>query len=179
MKFWLKVLTLPNILSFLRLPLAFVFLQPNPAYRAFALILALITDGLDGFIARRYRMVNPIGTLLDPLMDKFFVFFVLIIFISENRLTWGQACCLISRDFALVFYGCYLAFRGKLDNARFRAIWSGKITTVLQLVVILCLIFYENIWPFVYGISLILGIIAFIELYNTEKDHMKLEKSKG
>ncbi len=174
--------TIPNILSLLRLPLAFVFLQPHPTYRAYALILALVTDGLDGFIARRYRITNPLGTLLDPLMDKFFVFFVFAVFISENRLSWEQACCLISRDFALVFYGCYLALKKNLDIARFRAIWSGKITTVLQLIVILCLTFYEAVWPFIYNISLILGVVAFFELYNTEKDTSTLylcKRKKG
>jgi CDP-diacylglycerol--glycerol-3-phosphate 3-phosphatidyltransferase len=148
MNLLLNMFNLPNFLSLLRLPLAFIFLQQDTSFRALAVILALITDGLDGFIARRYGMVNRIGTLLDPLTDKFFVIFVLIVFIGENRLSPLQACCLISRDFSVLFYGLYLTFTNKLEKARFRAIWSGKITTVLQLIVILSLIFWAGIWPY-------------------------------
>ncbi len=161
---------LPNLLSLLRIPLALIFLQHSAACRAFAVILALVTDGLDGFLARRYQMVNRLGTLLDPITDKFFVLFVLIVFIGEDRLTWIQACCLISRDFSIILYGLYLACQGKFDSSRFRAIWSGKAATVLQLLVILSLTFQPAIWPFVYYLALVLGITAFIELYHTERD---------
>lgn len=167
---WCLMFTLPNLLSLLRIPLALFFLQINPLYRALAVILALITDGLDGFLARRYGMVNRLGTILDPITDKFFVIFVLVVFIGEERLTWEQACCLISRDFSIILYGFLLFFQGKFDSSRFRAIWSGKIATVLQLFVILSLIFLPHIWPLVYNLALILGVIAFFELYHTERD---------
>src|SRR5262245_30373915 len=120
--------TLPNFISLIRLPLAFIFLQENPFYRALAIILALFTDFLDWFVARRYRLVNRFGTLLDPMMDKFFVFFVLSTLIKENRLSWSEAAFLICRDFSVILYGLYLAFRGRLLNYQFRAIWCGKIT---------------------------------------------------
>jgi CDP-diacylglycerol---glycerol-3-phosphate 3-phosphatidyltransferase len=162
------MLTLPNFLSLLRLPLAFVFLQENPFYRAAAIILALITDGLDGFIARRYKLVNRVGTLLDPLTDKFFVFFVLSILISEHRLSWEQGCVLFCRDLSVIFYGFYLAFRNKLLTYRFRAIWCGKITTVLQLVVLFALTFHIAFPSYFYGMFIVLGVLAFVELYHND-----------
>jgi CDP-diacylglycerol---glycerol-3-phosphate 3-phosphatidyltransferase len=165
--------TLPNVLSLLRLPLAFIFLQQNSMVRAIAIVLALITDGLDGYIARRYRITNRLGTILDPFTDKFFVIFVLSVYISEHKLSWGDAACLLSRDFSVLLYGLYLALKGKLKNSQFRAIWSGKITTVLQLTLILFLTFSIEIWPFVYIISLVLGIAAFAELYHTERNHLE------
>jgi CDP-diacylglycerol---glycerol-3-phosphate 3-phosphatidyltransferase len=168
--------TLPNLLSLLRLPLAFVFLQHDFIYRALAIILALITDGLDGFLARRYKMTNRLGALLDPLTDKFFVFFVLSVYIHESRLSWVEAACLISRDFSLFLYGLYMIGQGKLQLSRFRAIWAGKISTVLQLTIILFLTFGQTIWPFIYGIALLLGLAAFAELYHTEREPHQAEK---
>src|ERR1700722_11169840 len=58
-----RMISIPNFLSLMRFPLALVFLQENRLYRIIAIILALITDGLDGFIARRYKTANRLGTL--------------------------------------------------------------------------------------------------------------------
>jgi CDP-diacylglycerol---glycerol-3-phosphate 3-phosphatidyltransferase len=163
------MINLPNFLSLLRIPLAFFFLQDNPFIRALAIVLALITDGLDGFIARRYKLVNNIGTLLDPLSDKFFVFFAIFILINEHKLSWEQGCILFCRDFSVIVYGLYLAFRHRLLNYRFRSIWCGKITTVMQLSVLLALIFDFKFPSYVYGIFILLGILSFVELYHTDK----------
>ncbi len=158
--------TFPNILSFLRIPLALVFIQTsNPLYRALAILCAMATDGLDGFLARRYQLCNRFGSLLDPVTDKFFVFFVLSVLVHEQKLTLFEASLLISRDFSVIFYGLYLALRGRLFHYRVRAIWCGKITTVLQFIILLGLTCQMEIPSYVYGIFIILGVMALIELY--------------
>lgn len=159
------MLNLPNLLSLMRLPLALVFFQTNPTYRALAILFAMASDGLDGFIARRYQLVNRFGTLLDPITDKFFVFVVLSVLISEQRLTGLEACLFICRDFSVILYGFYLALRGRLGTYKFRAIWCGKITTVLQFGVLLGLAFGIELPAYVYGIFIFLGILALGELY--------------
>lgn len=163
----------------MRLPLAFVFLQENPFFRALAIFLALATDGLDGFFARRYSLVNRVGTVLDPLMDKFFVFFVLSVLIRENRLSFEEAGFLICRDFSVIFYGLYLALRGRLMNYRFRAIWCGKITTVLQLTVLLGLTFQIAIPSYLFGVFALLGILALAELYQTDRAMRRSHQETG
>lgn len=133
--------------------------------RAAALILAMISDGLDGYIARRYGMVSRLGTILDPIMDKFFVLFALIVLISENRLTLPEAGILISRDFAVVLFGFYLFFNGRLASYRFRAIWCGKLSTALQFIFLLGLTFHIQFPPYVFSAFIILGVLALVELY--------------
>ncbi len=118
--------TYPNFLSLLRIPLAFVFLQENPFYRALAIVGALLTDGLDGYVARHFNQKGRIGTVLDPLTDKFFVFFVLFTLIGENRISFPEALILICRDFSVILYGFYLAWRGRLFAYQFGAIWCRK-----------------------------------------------------
>lgn len=164
------MLTLPNLLSFLRIPLAFIFLQQNPAYRAAAIILALISDGLDGFVARRNNQQSRLGSILDPFSDKFFVFFALTVLVSENRLSWQDGCVLFCRDLSVICYGFYLCCKGQLLNYRFRSIWCGKITTVLQLSVLLALTMFVNfkIPSYAFGVFIVLGVLAFFELYQTD-----------
>lgn len=163
------MINIPNILSALRFPLAFCFLQSDPLVRALAVLGAMLTDWLDGYIARRYQMVNKFGTLLDPLGDKFFVIFAFSVLIQENKLTWLEAGMMISRDFAVMLYGAYLTIRGRLLNYEFRSIWSGKISTTLQLIVLMGLTFGITPPSYLYSVFLILGFLALVELYHTDK----------
>lgn len=55
--------TLPNLISLTRLPLALVFLQENTFYRIAALILAMLSDALDGYYARRYDLSSQTNFL--------------------------------------------------------------------------------------------------------------------
>ena len=61
MQFW----SIPNLISFLRLPMAILFLTPNIILRISIITVAAITDFLDGYIARRYNKITRFGTLLD------------------------------------------------------------------------------------------------------------------
>ena len=143
------MLSLPNLFSLMRFPLAFCFLQGNTVVRFIAITLALMSDGLDGYLARRYNACSRLGTILDPLMDKFFVFVVLFALMNEDRITLLQVGALICRDFSVVLFGVYLALTGKLANYQFRAIWCGNV------------VFPSSIFI----LFIILGVLALGELY--------------
>lgn len=159
------MLTVPNLISLLRFPLALVFLQENVVFRTIALLLAMVSDALDGYIARRYERTSRLGTVLDPLMDKFFVLFILGIFYFEQRLNLWEAVAMLSRDFAVILFGFYLFGKGALKTYRFRAIWCGKMTTLLQFGVLLALTFGMVVSPVIYCAFIILGLLALGELY--------------
>lgn len=163
------IFTFSNFLSLLRFPLAFLFLFDHPFYRCLAIILAMATDGLDGYLARKFRRTSQLGAFLDPLMDKFFVFFAVSVFISEGNLKLWEAISLISRDFAILIFGLYLALRGTWANFQFRSIWSGKITTTLQFFVLLGLTFQLTMPLYIFWCFIALGILALFELYFIEQ----------
>lgn len=154
----------------MRIPLALLFLKQSIWTRGVAIILAMITDGLDGYIARRFGSISRFGTLLDPLMDRFFVFFIIGTFISENQLSYVDASALICRDFSVMLFGFYLVFTGKLPKFRFRAIWCGKVTTSLQFLVLLAMTFQLPIPEYTYSIFIVLGVLALFELYLSKSD---------
>ena len=162
--------TLPNFITLLRFPLALAFLQENVFIRAMALLLAMLSDALDGYIARRYGQISRFGTFIDPLADKLFVLFALGIFLSEKRLMPWEAVTMLCRDFSVLIFGIYLALKGTFSKYQFRAIWTGKVMTALQFSVLLGLVFHVNFPSFVYFLFIIIGFSAFIELY--------LERSK-
>src|ERR1700722_284961 len=116
------MLSLSNGLSFLRAPLALLFLVDSITWRVTAIILAMITDSIDGYLARRYRSASQFGAILDPAMDKFFVFFGLGVLLMENRLELWQAGAMLSRDFFLCVFAIYLSLKGNLQAYQYRAI---------------------------------------------------------
>ena len=134
-------MTLSNGLSFFRIPLGFLFLQDNPYWRLLAIILAMITDSIDGYLARRNRSVSRFGVILDPASDKFFVYFALTILFLEKRILPWEMAAMLSRDFFLCLYGASMFVLGKWKAIVFRAIRWGKVTTALQFVVLSGLVF--------------------------------------
>ena len=94
------MLSLSNGLSFLRAPLALLFLVDSIPWRITAIVLAMVTDSVDGYLARRYRSASQFGAILDPTMDKFFVFFGLGVLLMEGRLEIWQACSMLARRIA-------------------------------------------------------------------------------
>lgn len=164
--------TLPNLISILRIPLALIFLKQNMLLRLLSIALAMCSDFLDGFLARRFRQESLLGTLLDPLMDRFFVSFLLMILLFERALSFPQAIALLSREIAVVLFGCYLIYKKRLTTYRFRAIWTGKITTFFQFIVLLsitCGVKLADEWLIPFAL---LGILAMIELYTSRKEQI-------
>lgn len=168
------MLTLPNIITLLRFPLALAFLQDNTFYRALAIVLAMLSDGLDGYIARRYGKISRFGTFIDPVADKLFVLLALGVLLSEKRLLPWEAATMLCRDFSVLIFGGYLAFKGNLGKYQFRAIWCGKLMTALQFFVLFGLVFHLSFPPFVYFLFIIIGMAALVELY-LERTKLKVE----
>ena len=77
---------LPNTITLGRLlsvPLLAILLSGYDYQLAFWFFLALsFSDGLDGYIARRFNAITPVGTLLDPVADK------LLVITSASVLVW-------------------------------------------------------------------------------------------
>src|SRR5687768_437682 len=85
-----SILTIPNLISFLRLALIPVFASLLfYGYGATALVVFLIagiSDGLDGFIARRFKQESELGTIIDPIADKLLMTTAFIILTMPNVL---------------------------------------------------------------------------------------------
>lgn len=165
--------TLSNLLSFLRGPLALFYLIPRPDIRVFIVLGATLTDMVDGYLARRYQFTTKLGAVLDPLMDKFFVFFILGILLYEGRIEQWQVIAMLSRDLSIICFGSFLFMTGALKTYTFHSVYSGKIMTALQFAVILFLSLHYTIPPIVFLIFFLLGPIVLMELFFTLKSKPK------
>jgi cardiolipin synthase len=112
-----RVLTIPNVLSFLRLLLIPVFiwvalgLENDPV--AFALLaISGATDWLDGVIARRFHSVSRVGQLLDPIADRLFVASTIVVLAMREIVPWWLVAALLARDVVMFFVQLYVHRRG-------------------------------------------------------------------
>lgn len=161
------MLTLSNTLSFLRAPLALAFLLENPVIRLFAILIAAFTDSIDGYLARRSKSTSKFGAVLDPAMDKFFVYFVLIVLLLEGRILPWEALAMLSRDFFLCIFGAYLFVAGKWQGYEVKAIRWGKITTALQFLILSSIAIHLPFPWYIYLSFILFGALAFLELCQT------------
>ncbi len=121
-------------------------------------ILASITDGLDGFLARRRGQITTTGMLLDPLADKLMVSAAYIILVAYNpRIVppW-IAILVIGREFLV----SGLRSIASSEGFTIEASEIGKLKTVIQIVSVVAAILnhrwdYWNLWGFPVGVHLI------------------------
>jgi cardiolipin synthase len=101
-----RVLNIPNLLSISRLfllPAILLLLQQRQTIAALALMtVSWITDGLDGYLARRLNQVTTVGKILDHLVDKIWVGTVLVMLTSTRGLPFFIPSLVIGRDLLIV-----------------------------------------------------------------------------
>ncbi len=161
--------TASNGLSFIRIPLAFLFLFENVSIRIFAIFLAMFTDSIDGYVARRNKSVSRLGVILDPLSDKFFVYFSLAILFIEQRLGVWELAAMLTRDFFLCFFVLFLMLEGKWKSFSVRSIVWGKVTTALQFIVLISLSIGITFPWYVFAMFVATGWLAFKELFQARQ----------
>ena len=101
-----RVLTIPNVLSVLRLagvPVFLWLLLGPEADLAALLVLALagISDYLDGKIARALGQTSKLGVVLDPAADRLYILATLVAFVLRDIIPWWLAVIIIGRDLLL------------------------------------------------------------------------------
>ena len=101
-----RVLTIPNVLSILRLagvPVFLWLLLGPEADLAALLVLAFagISDYLDGKIARALGQTSKIGIVLDPAADRLYILATLVAFVLRDIIPWWLAAIIVGRDLVL------------------------------------------------------------------------------
>ncbi len=142
------MLTLANRLTILRIlvtPVIVVLLLYRQMGAALALfLLAGVTDGLDGLVARSWKQKTALGMVLDPLADKLLLTSTVITLTILKELPRWFAIILVSRDLFLIGGSMLLyMFLGKLGTP---PSWLGKLTTGFQLATVL-LALVDNFLP--------------------------------
>jgi phosphatidylglycerophosphate synthase len=131
-------LDLPNMLSMSRVALAVAFpFARTPLPQAVLIALAAASDFFDGWFARARHTASKWGALLDPITDRVFVIVALATYVFIGALTTGEYFTMIMRDLATAIGFLVARFVPSLKRVTFKARLAGKITTTVQLLVLL------------------------------------------
>jgi cardiolipin synthase len=131
--------SLPNLLSSSRVLLAIAFVVfTRTDVRIVLVMVAMATDYLDGFFARRQGAGTRVGAMLDAVGDRFFVLVAVSVLLFDGALTTFGYFVMLTRDImTAVGYVTARAIMPSLRTAVFQARLPGKIVTVFQLATLL------------------------------------------
>lgn len=133
-----NIMTVSNVITLSRLvllPFIVYFLLVDQRITAFVIMLiALLTDAADGFLARTLHQESEIGKVLDPVCDKISLIVILITLYAVNVIPRWGVIIIIARD-VLILIGSYVLYRHK--SVVFKANLPGKITGVIFAALIL------------------------------------------
>lgn len=138
-----RIFTIPNLLSLYRLLLALVIpiLWIGEVSREFLVVLILsgvLSDTLDGNLARVLGQRSDLGRILDPLADKTFINMLFFLLYVEGVVTSALLAVVFSRDLLILTGSIYLLKRG-FDLRNLSPTPLGKTSTVIQLITLIVL----------------------------------------
>ncbi|MEE8210530.1 MAG: CDP-alcohol phosphatidyltransferase family protein [Acidiferrobacterales bacterium] len=138
----MKFYYLPNAITLVRLGLVPVFIVVLKAqdYTVALLVFAVagLSDGLDGFIAKRFNLVTRLGAILDPLADKVLLVSAYIMLTFLGHLPFWLVLTVGFRDLLIV--GGYLVYTSLIGSVAMRPTYLSKFNTFLQITLVVAIL---------------------------------------
>jgi cardiolipin synthase (CMP-forming) len=131
-----RILTIPNVISVIRLGciplfLWLLFAQDNRHAAAWLLGGLGATDWVDGYIARRWNQVSTVGKVLDPTADRLMLAVCVVSLLVDGDVPWFIGVLTIVREVAVGLAVVALAIAGA---RRIDVTWTGKAGAFGQMV---------------------------------------------
>lgn len=123
-----------------------ILLLRDQAYEAALLlfILAGVTDGLDGYIAKRFDCVSRLGTLLDPVADKMLIVSAYVMLALLGDIPFWLLLIVVFRDIMIV--GGYLILETLEGNVQMQPSVVSKVNTFLQISLVIGVLLDQTAW---------------------------------
>ncbi len=170
----LRILLIPVFIAFFYINIKYKY-----HYACLVFIIASITDGLDGKLARKHNMVTNFGKLIDPIADKLLVCsaLVMLLAVPEFGMSAIVVIILIGREFIVSGFRLLAAAEGTVVAAS----QLGKIKIVVQIVAICTVLVQDGFfrtWNFPLGyilmwVSAALAVISLIHYFYKNKAILK------
>ncbi|MBI3778937.1 MAG: CDP-alcohol phosphatidyltransferase family protein [Gammaproteobacteria bacterium] len=138
----LNISQLPNLITICRIALApvMILLLKEQQYAASlaVFILAGVSDGLDGLIAKRFNFVSRLGSILDPLADKILLVSSYVMLTLLDQLPFWLMLTVAFRD--LLIIGGYLVYTSMVGPVQMRPSWLSKVNTFMQIALVIVIL---------------------------------------
>ena len=133
---------LPNLITCIRFiligPILWALLKKYYPLAFYLFLIAGLSDGLDGLLARFFGWTTHLGALLDPLADKLLLMGSFIVLAYLKQIPFLLTAFVIGRDIWIM--GGALVYRYWVGPLDYKPVWISKLNTFLQLVLVTLLI---------------------------------------
>jgi phosphatidylglycerophosphate synthase len=124
--------------------------------RIVLVMVALATDYLDGWTARRVGPLTRVGAILDPFADRVFVLVGISVFLFEGVISTAEYFIMISRDLMTAIGFLVARAMPSLRAVAFQARFPGKLVTVLQLASFIGILLRPSAaWPMILVVAVV------------------------
>ena len=127
--------------------LPFILIELSAGRRSTGLPLLIVsgsTDIVDGWLARRFHWESKLGAILDPIADKLLLVGLFLALGIDGSIPWWLVSLVLGRDVLLLLGAAFLFRRLK----EFPPSKWGKLSTIVQGVTVLAVLFHLWTWPF-------------------------------
>jgi cardiolipin synthase len=133
---------LPNLITISRIALApvLILLLKDQEYAASlaVFVIAGVSDGLDGFIAKRFHFESRLGSILDPLADKILLLSSYVMLTMLDHLPFWLMLTVAFRDLLIV--SGYLVYTSMVGPVQMRPSWLSKFNTFMQITLVIVIL---------------------------------------
>jgi cardiolipin synthase len=140
-----NLFTVPNQLTFLRMAFLPLFLSlviyDHYILALTVLLLAGISDGLDGLLARKLNQKTVLGAYLDPIADKMLLSSSFLVLSLKGKILWWLTILVLTRDLTLLVGAAVIIL--VVGYRRFPPSIYGKMTTALQIFLVFAVVTQE------------------------------------
>ncbi|WP_455200377.1 CDP-alcohol phosphatidyltransferase family protein [Kaarinaea lacus] len=134
---------IPNIISLLRIalviPVVYLLLERQFSYALVLFFIAGISDGLDGYLAKRNQWITRLGSILDPLADKLLLVFSYLALGWLGEIPMWLVIGVMARDVIIVVGA--ISYHELIGEYDMMPTWMSKTNTFFQILLILVVVF--------------------------------------
>ncbi len=139
---------IPNIISVARvvltIPVAYFLLEERFAAALMLFFVAGVSDGLDGYLAKRFGWYSRLGSILDPLADKALLVTSFLCLAWVGLIPFWLLALVMGRDVIIVLGGA--AYHWLIGRFEMSPTWVSKLNTTLQIALVLLVVFSNGVY---------------------------------
>ncbi|MFO7603769.1 MAG: CDP-alcohol phosphatidyltransferase family protein [Gammaproteobacteria bacterium] len=139
----MKTSDLPNLISILRIalvvPVVICLLEGLYGGALLLFLIAGASDGLDGFLARRFGWTSRLGAILDPIGDKLLMVAVFLVLGAKFYLPWWLVTVVILRDVVIITGA--VSYHALIEQVDMQPLRISKLNTALQILLVLVVLY--------------------------------------
>ncbi len=178
---------LPNLITLSRIALAPVLIlllkEHDYAMSLVVFLVAGVSDGLDGFIAKRFNLTSRLGAILDPVADKILLLSAYVMLTLLEDLPFWLMLTVVFRDLLIV--GGYLVYTSMIGSVQMRPSHLSKLNTFMQIALVIAILAqqaFSLVYPalveaLVYAvlITTVASGLHYVWIWGVQKEEQKPE----